>query len=404
MQTFTAIEYLKIDIANNYGKTEDGLDLDKEDWDVRIAWFNVNEHKLDKLLKTADNPALFFAGVRAYKDARAGKPSGYPVSLDATSSGIQLLSILIGCRKSAEQCNVVNVGKRQDAYNNNYANMIRIIQDGEKIGRKKTKQALMTAFYGSKAVPRETFGEGTALLEAFYKSVKELFPGAWLLNESMLGTWQPNALSHNWVLPDNFHVKIKVMDVVKRTVHFRNQPHDVRISVNKPTEEGLSNGANAIHSVDGMVVREVRNRCSFDPDRLAHVQKALIHTGKSMKRKEDKMVMILWDHYTKSGFLSTRILNYLDSMNMGLVDAKKIEAMLASFPKKPFHVLAVHDCFRCLPKYANDLRMQYNQVLADLARSDLLKYIVSQIMGHSITVNKMGDFADEILESDYALS
>ena len=80
MQMFTAQEYLKIDIANNFG-------LDKEDWRPRILWFNENEHHLEDLVKQADAPALFFAGVQAWRAVQRGEPIGYPISLDATSSG-----------------------------------------------------------------------------------------------------------------------------------------------------------------------------------------------------------------------------------------------------------------------------------------------------------------------------
>ena len=107
-QTFSGKEYLKIDIANNMG-------LDKEDWDVRIQWFDDNEHQLDALLKQAEEPALYYAGVQAWKKVKEGKPSGYPISLDATSSGIQLLAALTGDRKAARLCNVVDTGHREDA-------------------------------------------------------------------------------------------------------------------------------------------------------------------------------------------------------------------------------------------------------------------------------------------------
>ena len=79
-QQFTGREYLKIDIANNFG-------LDKEDWNVRLAWFDENEGRLDTLVKQAEEPALFFAGVEAWKKVCKGEPTGYPISLDATSSG-----------------------------------------------------------------------------------------------------------------------------------------------------------------------------------------------------------------------------------------------------------------------------------------------------------------------------
>ena len=79
-QEFSGKEYLKIDIANNMG-------LDKEDWDVRLAWFDENESRLDTLVKQAEEPALFFAGITAWQKVCKGEPTGYPISLDATSSG-----------------------------------------------------------------------------------------------------------------------------------------------------------------------------------------------------------------------------------------------------------------------------------------------------------------------------
>lgn len=335
-QSFTPREYLAIDIANNMG-------LDKEDWDVRIAWFNAHEHELDKLVKEAENPAQYFAGITAYKDMKNGKPIGYPVSLDATSSGIQISSILIGCRKSAMACNVIDIGKRVDVYTINYNKMLEIIGDRARIERKDTKRALMTAMYSSVAIPREVFGEGSELLKAFYASVKEVLPGAWELNEALLGTWQKHALSHDWVMPDNFHVHIKVMNVVTHNVNFMNASTEVRIAANTPSEEGRSNGANAHHAVDALIVREVVNRCAIEPEKKAKLSASLVHKGKSVNRVEDKMVLTLWDHYVKSGFLSSRILNYLDSLNMGHVDSKVIGQMLDTLPAKPFKVLAVHD-------------------------------------------------------------
>ena len=58
-----------------------------------------------------------------------------------------------------------------------------------------------------------------------------------------------------------------------------------------------------------------------------------------------------------------------------------------------------------MPNYGNDLRRQYNQLLAEVSRSDLLSFLVSQIVKRRITVAKLGpDMFGDILEANYALS
>lgn len=240
MQEFSGKDYLKIDIANNFG-------LDKNNWDDRISWFNTNESKLDDLVKKAEEPALYFAGVQAYHKTLRGEATSYPISLDATASGIQLLSVLTGDRKAAELCNVVDTGKREDAYTDLYDIMLIKTGGNAKIERKSTKRAIMTSFYNSTATPKRIFGEGE-LLNIFYETMAENAPGAWELTETMLAIWDPSKYSNDWVMPDNFHVKIKVMSTISEGIHFLDEPYDVNYSTNRPMESGRSLGANLIHS------------------------------------------------------------------------------------------------------------------------------------------------------------
>lgn len=108
MQTFTSAEYIKIDVASQFG-------LDKETWAERLAWFDNREPHLESLVSEAENPALYYAAVKAWRETQAGQPTGHMISLDATSSGLQLLCVLTGDRTGAELCNVVNTGTREDA-------------------------------------------------------------------------------------------------------------------------------------------------------------------------------------------------------------------------------------------------------------------------------------------------
>ena len=403
MQQFTGKQYLQIDIANNYG-------LDKLTWDERLDWFKKNEHRLHELMHEAAEPALFFAGVKAYGEVLEGKPSGYPISLDATSSGLQILAVLTGDRKAAELCNVVNAGSRKDGYTVVYDEMCKRIGDSSKILRDEVKQAIMTSLYGSEAVPKEVFGEGL-LLNVFYQTMEELAPGAWELNKAFLSMWDPNATVNSWVLPDNFHVNVKVMDTIKERVHFLNQPFDTFVKVNQPMEEGRSLGANTVHSIDGMIVREISRRCTYNVSKVNLIRKWISEWQNNQLPKQDysdeasNSLNILMTHYGNSGYLSARIMDFIHSKNITMVPKSLLEELLNSLPDKPFEVIAVHDCFRCLPNYGNDLRKQYNLQLMLIANSELLSYLISQLLGKRVHVGKLDrNLWQDIEFTEYALS
>lgn len=409
MQRFTGETYLKIDIANNFG-------LDKATWNERIEWFDKHENELAELLNRAAEPALFFAGVQAWQATKRGEATGYPISLDATSSGLQILAALTGDRKAAQLCNVVNVFKdnepvRCDGYTVIYGAMLEVVGEASKITREKTKEAIMTALYGSEAVPKEVFGEG-ALLQVFKDTMQAMAPAAWELNEAFILMWDNEALINSWVLPDNFHVHVKVMDRVSETVHFLNKGYDTFRTVNQAKEEGRSLGANTVHSIDGMIVREMVRRCNYDATKVGELRMYITYLdqgGELTVLFDDDynadMVRTLWKHYEESGYLSARIIDHLNAHNLHLVRSETILELLDSLPEQPFEVLTVHDCFRCLPNYGNDLREQYSRQLMLIAKSNLLQFILCQILQRNVTIGKLDETLwQDIARTEYSLS
>lgn len=400
MQTFSGLDYLKIDIANNFGH-------DKLSWNDRIDWFNANEPKLGQIYHKAVEPALAYAGIKAYDDVLEGKPIGYMISLDATSSGLQLLAALTGDRSAAQLCNVVDTGKREDAYTLIYQWMLNRIKDTAKISRDDAKDAVMTSLYGSTAIPRKVFGEGQ-LLKTFYDTMHALAPAAWELNEAFLAMWDNDAYENSWTLPDGFHIEIKVMNQVRETVHFQNQPFDVFYKINYPVKEGRSLGANTIHSIDGMIVREMTRRCDYKPKVVAAIRGIIDKgnlSGTNFMTKDDKMVVALWQNFKKTGYLSARILDHINLDNIGHIRTKDLVTLLDSLPNKPFKVVSIHDCFRCLPHYGNDLRTQYNLQLQLIAKSNLLQDVISQIIGSPVQIGKLDPTLwKDIGSTNYALS
>lgn len=396
MQTLTGKQYLMAEIACKHDKA-----YEKATWDERIAHFHEMDFFNPKTFKKASNPIGLRAAVLAYDDASAGNPTGYMISLDACSSGLQILSLLVSCSKSFSLC-----GGDSQRCVDSYVEIYDSMNLHGQLTRKQVKQAIMTSLYGSVAMPELTFGDNVDL---FYETMESMAPGAWNLNLGLQELWEDvDGSTYDWVLPDNFHAAIetKVKTMVPFTFFGSTFELPVKVDGRPDFHKGL--GPNLIHSIDALVVREMFRRCMFNKESVTRLMNIITQrlAWKHPSKKAPLHVATLWDHYLKSGFLSTRIFDYLDSDTITMVDDMVIARHLASLPDEPFQLVSVHDCFRCHPNYGNELRLQYNKIMCDLKNSEMLKFIASQVTNNpNLKTRKVGKIADEvILDGNYLLA
>lgn len=393
MTKLSPLEYLQCEVACKHDKK-----FEKETWADRIAHFKTLNLDDPKITKGASNPIGLKAAILGYKEAAAGNPTGYMISLDACSSGLQILSLLVSCPTSFSLCGG-NAEKCVDSYTTIYEAM----NISGRLSRKDVKRAIMTSLYGSVAAPEAVFGE---YIELFYSTMETMAPGAWDLNQGLQDLWTMfTASDYSWVLPDNFHAYIETKKSELVPFSFLNTTYKMvkKIDGRPDFHKGL--GPNVIHSVDGFIVREMFRRCSYDLKVIQRVKDLLSVVAVGTTGKSAPMVQTLWSHYKATGFLSTRIFDYLFHDTMGLVDYTTIKNLIDTLPAQPFEMVSVHDCFRCHPNYGNDLRRQYQLILADLNDSTLLQSLCSQVAGKRVPVKKLGKLTRQtILDSDYMLA
>lgn len=408
MQKFTGWQYLLIDVANQFGH-------DKLLFEERIQWAETHLPVLEDYAVMADNPYLFEKAVMAIRKAQQGIPTGHLVGFDATCSGIQVMSALTGCKAGAEATGLVNPNVRADAYTKVTQMMNQILGGvGVSVKRSQAKQALMTAFYGSKAEPLNLFGENTPELNAFYLAATTVAPGAWQLLQDLLASWQPFALSHEWQLPDGFEAKVKVMQPVETRIEVAEldgASFTYQYYENRGTAKGLANAANVTHSVDAYILRCIHRRCNYVADEVllarAYLEYAL--TVKTNKYVADEAIKYYSELYNRSGMADVVILPHLTKRNVVALSEQHIKDLLAIIETmlvhKPFEVVTVHDEFKCHANYMNHLRQHYINIFAELAESTVLEMILSAIYDKAGKYEKLStDLGDLIRESNYALS
>lgn len=415
MQTFTGYEYLLIDAANQYGH-------DKWTFDDRLQWAHDNINDLEKLAEGHDwkEKPLYIKAVMAIRKAQAGEPTGHLVGFDAICSGMQIMSTITGCLSGATATGLVNPNVRADAYTECTSLVQKRIPTFQATERKKIKPAVMTTLYGSKKEPENLFGKGTAELNAFYEALYEMAPGACELLQVLVESWNPTTLMHSWKLPDGFDARVKVLNKVETRIEIDELNHSTfsyEYYDNVPLEKSVANAANVVQSIDAYIVRCIERRCNYDPFALGKAFTLLMN--ESIRREMKGRVPVqpastpkfhyYVEQYKRSGMADVVILPHLTRQNISLLDDVHLDKLFTMVETmtgyKPFPVITVHDEFKCHPNNMNVLRMQYRNIMADLADSELLSDLVSQLYGTKKVLKKFTpNLSHKILKSNYALS
>ncbi len=410
MKHYTSIEYLAIDISNQFG-------LDKLEFEDRIQWVKANQTNLEKYTEEAEEPHLYWKAVNAFRKALKGLPVGHTVALDSVCSGLQLMSVLTGCESGCYLTGLIDPDKRTDAYTLITQYMNEHLRTPVSIERKQSKEAIMTSLYGSEAKPREIFGDKTTAYYTFYQVLQEKATGAYWLLQELKRAWNPTTLAHSWTLPDGYKAYVPVM-VVKEdrvSVSELNYTMSVQYYENEPEERGISLVANSIHSVDAYVLRSLVRRCNYNPklvkSTLDLIEIELLERNLDCGREYyldlelDRIISL----YHKTNMVDVVVINYLTAENIYQVPTdylKKLTRLLTQvLTHEPFEVITIHDSFGCHANHCNQLRYWYKEILAELVESTVLDSILSELLGEDTTIAKLSNsLGDKIRNSNYGIS
>jgi hypothetical protein len=412
MKKYSGWEWLLIDTANQYG-------MDKVPFEDRITWAQDHLETLEMMTQGADKAPLFQKAVMALRKAQRGMPTGHMVGVDAAASGIQIMSVLTGCKVGAASTGLVDPDTRADIYTTLTTLMRGELGGAFQVARPDAKEALMTSFYGSTQVPKNIFGEDTPELNAFYSCAQKVAPGPWELLQELINTWIPGALSHSWTLPDGFRVVNKVLTVKKKSIEvdeLDGSSFTYQYYENEGTDHGLSNAANVIHSVDAYILRNMHRRCNYDREvaeeasRVIEIELIKRTMGNSQVTcTEDCLVRDYKRHYERSSVADIVILPYLDEETVAYLSTKHLKALQnilnGMFMYTPFPIVTIHDDFKSHPNNVDHMRWQYREILAELAESRLLDDLLTQLCKRHRTFSKLSsNLATSIRNSNYALS
>lgn len=317
----------------------------------------------------------------------------------------QLMSVLTGDPVGALAVNLIDGDVRMDAYTEIHARVKeKLSGELEDLDRSITKQAFMCFLYGSKAEPERAFGEHVGV---FHEAMNEIVPGAVSLRDDLINIWQPYALSHTWVMPDGFTVHSQVNSTIEHEIVTYGVATTVPQKINKGKAKGLSLAALIIHSVDGLVVREMTRRAKYCPDQFKRVCEAL--ESPSNTPVYSATLQRLIDIGLESGFVSVRMMDYITPSNVNQIPMtmkhELIRLMIDMRQHKPYDLISIHDSFKCLAGYMNHTRKHYLNILCQLADSDLLQFIARTITGKRMTVDKISNnLSTKMHKANYHLS
>ena len=278
------------------------------------------------------------------------------MSADVTSSGLQIYAALAGCRETAGRCNLISTGLCEDSYTHAIDRMNEILPPAERVtNRKNFKKAMVAAIYGSKKAPRDFLS--TAQYEVFPRVMVELFPGIERLRKLITGCWNSGAKSHKYTMLDDVVCDHPVRIDVDYTITLDQLP------VFLPTPpKGEEESRDYANNPERRLVYYYRCKQNLPSQRSTPLAPRIIHS----------------------------------------IDAYIARQVVL---RADFDVIHVHDRFFTLPDNIPKVQQLYREILAEIAQSNLLSDILSEITGRYVEVKKdSADLHVDILASVYAVA
>lgn len=443
-KTFSGLDYLKISVANAAGK-------DKLLFEERIQWFNnhiqesvvtMDNQQLYEYCLTFDEPEsieLLFTGLLAYQDYFYGRKSGFRCQLDAVCSGVSIMSALTADKLGLDHTGLIT-DRRGDAYTAIFNRFKEICPIKVNSTRKQIKDFVMQTMYGShKALIKcamemlgynhlrvsELDGEEiekflliqSKLIEALNTELN----GAWQLQQLLVNTWNPESDTHQWVLPDGFTVVARTKKEKFYEYSYEDgegNEYSIPYSLKEysPLDKAVKNCPNSIHSIDGLLMREMYRRTMFDESKYQQVLFYLVQCPKDLyepteepKDNLDRLNKL----YEDSLFVSVEICNYINSIsdvariNPELV-SKLINILDLMLKQGYIECSSIHDCIFCLPNNMNYIRYWYKELIANIVDSNMLPFMYNQLyekeqIEDAITKEYRKEVANLVRNSNYGI-
>ena len=168
--------------------------------------------------------------------------------------------------------------------------------------------------------------------------------------------------------------------------------------------------------VDAYVLREMHRRCNYDLETIQHAKRLLENeyfspNGRS-KQVGHQTGNAKFDYYVeqfkRSTLASAVIFPYLTEETVASLSddhlVKLHNMAINMLEYKPFPLVTVHDEFKSHANNVNWVRWNYKEILADIADSNVLDDLLTQIHGFPGSFPKLSfNLGDLIRNSSYAL-
>ena len=397
MQTLTAFEWLCVMVAESF-------DLDKKLFEERIQWVKDNLWDLPKLAKTVKQQKASLAIHSAIKT----KKSNTWVMLDASCSGIQILSALTNCEIGAYSTGLIGevVG---DAYTLTTQAMNKRLGGQIELPRPIVKNAVMTAVYGSKATPKEIFADIHLGYETFVDACLDVAPRAFQLMPVLINSYNPHQ-TQTWILPDGFVCHIRATEKIEKRLYIEelNSTVTVGLEVEASKDYSVENAANITHSIDALVVRNMFRRCNYNAEQIEQVKLLLelddlAESTDKPTAQQEGLINLAY----KTRFVDPVLLTCIDTRCIHLLDdwlKHKLLKLINTMLEHPsFQITTNHDAFGCLASNCNRMTFWYREILAELSESNLLNAIWQDLGQAGQFTNTGRCIADDIRKSIYAI-